>query len=228
MAAVDMSPFLSPLPSDEELDDDCDDQSPKTYLQKVLSERNNLRAQNSQLWKIIQKQRIIIQQLQKTLSGRDSKSPEEESDLSVSQPSPPRKDKYPQETSEENSSRSENNPHSTLEELESPPKRSVEKEGTEKPTKGRRASTTIQKLEATQADGSTSKEDKQFKRRSKTMSAAFRESPASEKPPDSKKSSKESKKRRSKEINAALKDSLDAVQAENLVIEDSPAPEKCH
>ncbi|KAJ9076462.1 Rho GTPase activating protein [Entomophthora muscae] len=171
MAAVDMSPLLSPLPSDEELDDDCDDQSPKTYLQKVLSERNNLRAQNSQLWKIIQKQRIIIQQLQKTLSGRDSKSPEEESDLSVSQPSPPRKDKYPQETSEENSSRSENNPSSTLEELESPPKRSVEKEGTEKPTKGRRASTTIQKLEATQADGSTSKEDKQFKRRSKTMSA---------------------------------------------------------
>lgn len=170
-----MPPFLSPLPSDEELEDDADDQSPKTYLQKVLSERNNLRAQNSQLWKIIQKQRIIIQQLQKTLSGRDPKSFEEESDISVSQPSPPRKPKYRQEAYEEDSARSEQRAlYPTHNELDSPLNRSVQKESSEKATKTRRRSLSLQKEDIYQIETkndapASSKEEKRLKRRSKTL-----------------------------------------------------------
>lgn len=37
-------------------------------LQQVITERNSLRAQNDQLWKIIEKQRIIIQNLQKDVA----------------------------------------------------------------------------------------------------------------------------------------------------------------
>lgn len=37
-------------------------------LQQVVTERNSLRAQNDQLWKIIEKQRIIIQNLQKDVA----------------------------------------------------------------------------------------------------------------------------------------------------------------
>ncbi|KAG0204588.1 hypothetical protein BGX28_003527 [Mortierella sp. GBA30] len=37
-------------------------------LQQVVSERNSLRSQNDQLWKIIEKQRIIIQNLQKDVA----------------------------------------------------------------------------------------------------------------------------------------------------------------
>ncbi|KAF9320625.1 hypothetical protein BG003_005374, partial [Podila horticola] len=37
-------------------------------MQQIISERNSLRAQNEQLWKIIEKQRVIIQNLQKDVS----------------------------------------------------------------------------------------------------------------------------------------------------------------
>ncbi|KAG0098483.1 hypothetical protein BGZ93_011386, partial [Podila epicladia] len=37
-------------------------------IQQIISERNSLRAQNEQLWKIIEKQRVIIQNLQKDVS----------------------------------------------------------------------------------------------------------------------------------------------------------------
>ncbi|KAI8604218.1 hypothetical protein EDD21DRAFT_301120, partial [Dissophora ornata] len=37
-------------------------------LQQVTTERNSLRSQNDQLWKIIEKQRIIIQNLQKDIT----------------------------------------------------------------------------------------------------------------------------------------------------------------
>ncbi|KAF9368053.1 hypothetical protein BGX21_006862, partial [Mortierella sp. AD011] len=37
-------------------------------LQQVITERNSLRSQNDQLWKIIEKQRIIIQNLQKDVA----------------------------------------------------------------------------------------------------------------------------------------------------------------
>src|ERR1051325_5030952 len=35
------------------------------YLQQVLNERNLLRSQNDQLWKIIEKQKVVINNLQK-------------------------------------------------------------------------------------------------------------------------------------------------------------------
>ncbi|KAK9764382.1 Rho GTPase activating protein [Basidiobolus ranarum] len=46
----------------------ADSSTSDTFLQKVIAERNTLRIQNDQLWKIIEKQRTIIQQLQKVSS----------------------------------------------------------------------------------------------------------------------------------------------------------------
>ncbi|KAG0370349.1 hypothetical protein BGZ54_006706 [Gamsiella multidivaricata] len=44
------------------------DQSAEAAFQQVTTERNSLRSQNDQLWKIIEKQRIIIQNLQKDIA----------------------------------------------------------------------------------------------------------------------------------------------------------------
>ncbi|TPX38012.1 hypothetical protein SmJEL517_g00001 [Synchytrium microbalum] len=43
---------------------DSEEDSMSELLQNVINERNSLRAQNDQLWKIIEKQRLMIQQLQ--------------------------------------------------------------------------------------------------------------------------------------------------------------------
>src|SRR5690554_6687643 len=44
------------------------DMTNEAALQQVTTERNSLRSQNDQLWKIIEKQRIIIQNLQKDIA----------------------------------------------------------------------------------------------------------------------------------------------------------------
>ncbi|KAJ1930008.1 Rho GTPase activating protein [Tieghemiomyces parasiticus] len=48
------------------------DEASNQSFRQVLAERNALKAQNEQLWKIIEKQRLIIQQLQKVSSKRNS------------------------------------------------------------------------------------------------------------------------------------------------------------
>lgn len=44
------------------------DMNNEATVQQILAERNSLRSQNDQLWKIIEKQRVIIQNLQKDVS----------------------------------------------------------------------------------------------------------------------------------------------------------------
>ncbi|KAK3823966.1 MAG: hypothetical protein JOS17DRAFT_687392, partial [Linnemannia elongata] len=45
---------------------------PVAALQQITTERNSLRSQNDQLWKIIEKQRSIIQNLQKDVAKLSS------------------------------------------------------------------------------------------------------------------------------------------------------------
>ncbi|RKP39450.1 hypothetical protein BJ085DRAFT_38322 [Dimargaris cristalligena] len=48
------------------------DETQNPRFQQLLTERNALKSQNEQLWKIIEKQRVIIQQLQKVSEKRPS------------------------------------------------------------------------------------------------------------------------------------------------------------
>ncbi|KAJ1962454.1 Rho GTPase activating protein, partial [Dispira parvispora] len=49
-----------------------EEESQSPWVQQLILERNTLKAQNEQLWKIVEKQRLIIQQLQKVSSRKAS------------------------------------------------------------------------------------------------------------------------------------------------------------
>ncbi|KAI9298137.1 RhoGAP-domain-containing protein [Neoconidiobolus thromboides FSU 785] len=75
MSTKAMEPQLSPSEDSMAIDIRSLDESVSGYVRKILSEKESLAVQNSQLWKIIQKQRLIIQQLQKTLAKKEALAP---------------------------------------------------------------------------------------------------------------------------------------------------------
>ena len=110
-------------------------------MQQIISERNSLRAQNEQLWKIIEKQRVIIQNLQKDVSKitverdllRSSSSSSGQESGNSQQQQPPQQSNYTNPSGYQPTTQYQPSLHSKRS-MERGDRRAQENHGTSEPT----------------------------------------------------------------------------------------------